>query len=284
MAAAINSDLDPVFRQALKYLHSSQTDAAENIRKALDEVIRQKHGSSKMLINTLNKKYIAEESKATGSGLLKSISSTRRSSHKSSDSSSNNSNSSPVQIIATTSGITTPTTTTVLATDLSGQTQEIPVIISIPDSTGGTTISAIDDNAMDTNLQHDFEDLLCVICRRIDLSAKNRLIECTKCNLLYHQECHSPQLKDADLANGQELTWLCSDCKGRSSTATSVSSSSSSSSSKKEKDKEHSSSKSKSSSSSSRHHSSHHSSSHSSKHERSSGSGSDKKESKSSAP
>lgn len=297
-------ELDPVFRQALKFLHSPNSDAAENIRKALDDVIKQKHGSHKMLINTLSKKYIAEESKATGSGVIKSQAAGRRSSNKSSNSSS----SSPVQIIATTSS--TSATTTVITTDLSGQTQEIPVIISMPDASSAS-IGAIDDNAMDTNIHNSlFDELSCLICRRIDLSAKNRLIECTKCTSLYHQDCHNPQISDSDLVNGQESTWCCSNCRVKkfkssssmtgspsksnisSSSPTSSSSSNSdviitgtstapisgnhSSSSSSKKDKEHSSSSSKSkSSSSSRHHSSHHHSSsssshHSSKHERSS--------------
>lgn len=204
---AANVELDPVFRQALKFLHSSNSDAAENIRKSLDEVIKQKHGSSKMLINTLSKKYIAEESKATGSGVIKAVKNVRRSSNKSSDSSSNNSNSSPVQIIST----STASSAVLATTDLN---PEMPVIISIPDTEENEqAITSIDDNAMDNNI-HDsfFDDLMCVICRRIDLSAKNRLIECTKCNSLYHQDCHTPQIKDADLVNGQELSWCCCDC------------------------------------------------------------------------
>lgn len=189
MAASV--ELDPVFRQALKFLHSSNNDAAENIRKALDDVIKQKHGPNKMLINTLSKKYIAEESKATGSGIVK-VSSIRRTSNKSSDSSS----SSPVEIIAVTTSVAT--TTTVLTTDSTGQTQEIPVIISLPDTATTTSITAVDDNAMDTHIHNSFfDDLACVICRRIDLSAKNRLIECLRCTSLYHQECHSPVIKDA---------------------------------------------------------------------------------------
>lgn len=304
---ATSVELDPIFRQALKFLHSPSSDAAENIRRALDDVIKQKHGPNKMLINTLSKKYIAEESKATGSGVLKAA--VRRPSNRSSDSSS----SSPVQIIATTS---TTSTTTVITTDSSGQTQEIPVIISLPDSSNSATIAAIDDNAMDTNIHNSlFDDLACVICRRIDLSAKNRLIECSKCTSLYHQECHSPQIKDSDLINGQELSWCCSNCKvkrfksshstgspsksNNSSSPTSSSSSNSdviilgsssgnfgshSSSSSSKRDKEHgSSSSSKSKSSSSRHHSHHHSSSHhSSKHERSSEKNSEKSSSSSS--
>lgn len=320
---AVNVELDPVFRQALRYLHSSSNDAAENIRKSLDEVIKQKHGPSKMLINTLSKKYLAEESKATGSGVVKSVAIRRSSSHKSSDSSSNNSNSSPVQIIATT---TASSTTLLTATvDSTGQQQDVPVIISLPDSSSSgsiASIAAIDDNAIDNNMlldnQHlkdlELEDLVCVVCRRIDLSAKNRLIECTKCNALYHQECHVPQIKDSDLTNGQESSWCCGTCKLRSfkqsdekrygkrrpsvefvpndlpaqdfSSSSSSSSTSGanvaagsfgSSSSSSKKEREHSSSKSKSSSSSSsssRHHSSHHHSS--SKHERSSGSSSEK--------
>ncbi|XP_031623615.1 integrator complex subunit 12 [Contarinia nasturtii] len=313
---ATSVELDPVFRQALKFLHSSSADAAENIRKALDDVIKQKHGPNKMLINTLSKKYIAEESKATGSGVVKTAS-VRRSSNKSSDSSS----SSPVQIIATTN---TTSTTTVITTDSSGQTQEIPVIISLPDTMTNATIAAVDDNAMDENIHNSlFDDLSCIICRRIDFSAKNRLIECTKCNSLYHQECHPPQLKDSDLSNGQESTWCCSNCKvkkfktssghligspsksNNSSSPTSSNSSnsdviitgtssgtfgshSSSSGSKKEKEHSSSSSSKSKSSSSSRHHSHHHhhhssssSSHHSSKHERSSERSSEKSSSSS---
>lgn len=217
---ATTTELDPVLRQALQLLHSPSTDAAENIRKVLDEIIKQRHGSNKMLVNTLSKKHLAEESLATGSGVVvkPTSASMRRHSQKSSDSSSNNSNSSPVQIGAMGLASGTATTATVLTTDSSGQQQEIPVIISMPDS-GGNTITTIDDNASDDNIGHhlnDFADLACFVCGRIDLSAKNRLIECTKCTLLYHQECHTPQIADTELSNDQESSWCCTACKSKS--------------------------------------------------------------------
>lgn len=219
---ATNTELDPVLRQALQLLHSPSTDAAENIRKVLDEIIKQRHGSSKMLVNTLSKKHLAEESLATGSGVVvkPTPASVRRHSHKSTDSSSNNSNSSPVQISSTAMGLASgaATTATVLTTDSSGQQQEIPVIISLPD-TSGNTITTIDDDASDENIEHhlnDFADLACYVCGRIDLSAKNRLIECTKCTLLYHQECHTPQIADTELNNDQESSWCCAGCKTKS--------------------------------------------------------------------
>lgn len=215
---ATNTELDPVLRQALQLLHSPSTDAAETLRKVLDDIIKQRHGSSKMLVNTLSKKHLAEESLATGSGVVvkPTPASARRQSHKSSDSSSNNSNSSPVQI-GTTMGLASgaATTTTVLTTtDSSGHQQEIPVIISLPD-TSANTITTIDDDASDDNIGHhlnDFADLACFVCGRIDLSAKNRLIECTKCTLLYHQECHTPQIADTELSNDQESVWCCTAC------------------------------------------------------------------------
>lgn len=195
------TELDPVFRQALRLLHSSSSDAAENIRKALDDIIKQRHGPTKMLINTLSKKYLAEEANATGSGVVAPPPVYRRHSHKSSDSSSNNSNSSPVPL----AGTVLPA-----GTEVSVQPQEMPMIISLPDDPA----DAADDNNIildDTHLK-DLEDLVCVVCRRIDLSAKNRLIECTKCNLLYHQDCHKPQIFDSDLNDEQEDCWICASC------------------------------------------------------------------------
>lgn len=225
-------ELDPAFRQALRLLHSSSTDAAENIRKTLDDIIKQRYGPSKMLINTLSKKNLAEESLATGSGVavvppppggpIQLSSGHRRYSYKSSDSSSNNSNSSPIQLP---SGTILPA-----GTDISVQSQDIPMIISLSDS--GEAINDDDNNIMlDDEHLKDFEELACVVCHRIDLSAKNRLIECTKCNSLYHQDCHKPQISDADLIDELEDSWCCTNCTKLSKTQALIASPAKSSSS-----------------------------------------------------
>lgn len=226
-------ELDPAFRQALRLLHSSSTDAAENIRKTLDDIIKQRYGPSKMLINTLSKKNLAEESLATGSGVavvvppppaggaIQLSSGHRRYSYKSSDSSGNNSNSSPIQLP---SGTILPA-----GTDISLQ-QSQDIIISLSDS--GEAINDDDNNIMldDAHLK-DFEELACVVCRRIDLSAKNRLIECVGCNSLYHQDCHKPQISDALLNDELEDSWCCTNCTKLSKTQTLIASPAKSSSS-----------------------------------------------------
>lgn len=186
-------DLDPVFRQALKLLHSSSSDSAEGIRKYLDELIRQKHGSSRMLVHTLHKKHLAEECRALGSGGNQAKVRRRRSSDKSSVSSDSSASESV----------------------RAGQASSVDPIAA--ESHQSPALANVDDNAIDANIHNAlFDDLVCAICRGIDVSAKNRLIECTKCNTLYHQECHSPQIKDAELLNGQELLWHCSDCRTKS--------------------------------------------------------------------
>ena len=58
---AINIEVDSVLKMSFKYLHSSSVDSAEKIRNSLDEIIRHRYGSAKMLANTLSKKILMEE-------------------------------------------------------------------------------------------------------------------------------------------------------------------------------------------------------------------------------
>lgn len=111
------TELDPVFRYALKLLHSSSTDSAEKIRNALDDIIKQRHGATKMLANTLQHKYFAEEPLAPGSGAHVP----RRHSHRSSDSKASSSS----------KGSTSPTHLTIATT-----TEAVgisPLVISVDD-------------------------------------------------------------------------------------------------------------------------------------------------------
>lgn len=115
------TELDPVFRFALKMLHSPNADSAEKIRNALDDLIKQRHGANKMLVNTLHKKYLAEESSAPGSGATH-----RR--HKSSDSKASISSGSPVHVVSTT-----------LTTDSN-------LVISVPDDDDDDDVIMEDDH------------------------------------------------------------------------------------------------------------------------------------------
>lgn len=80
-----------------------------------------------------------------------------------------------------------------------------------------TTTTLYDDkgNNSDNDLELDLfkDDLSCVICNKMDVGARNRLLECSDCHALYHQECHRPVVTDEDMLD----TWTCSNCKSISS-------------------------------------------------------------------
>lgn len=42
----------------------------------------------------------------------------------------------------------------------------------------------------------------------MDVGARNRLLECSDCHSLYHQECHKPGVTEDSFEN-----WVCFNCK-----------------------------------------------------------------------
>ncbi|CAK9811845.1 Integrator complex subunit 12 [Anthophora plagiata] len=129
-----------------------------------------------MLSNVLHKKYMMEEpvlsDHSSSSSSKKSKSSSSSSSKHSSKSSKN---SSPVNL---------PTRDTP------------PDIIQT-------------DNTLALEILED--DLTCVICKGMDVGARNRLVECLECHSLYHQECHVPHILDSQI-DVPGLVWYCSNC------------------------------------------------------------------------
>lgn len=111
-------EIEPALKYALSLLHSTSKDSAEKIRIALDDIISSRHGANKMLVNTLSKKHLAEESNAPGTGYQRS---------KSSDSKSSGSSTASMEIIA-------------VSSDISEQS----IIIEVPDD----DIDETDDEAV----------------------------------------------------------------------------------------------------------------------------------------
>lgn len=53
------------------------------------------------------------------------------------------------------------------------------------------------------------EDLMCIVCNRIDVRANNCLLECSDCHMLYHQQCHEPIVTNQNSFDA----WICQNCK-----------------------------------------------------------------------
>ncbi|KAH0546187.1 integrator complex subunit 12 isoform X1 [Cotesia glomerata] len=166
-------ELDPQFVQGLRLLHSSNKDSMDQLRTLLDEAIKQKHGFSKMLCNVLHKKYTIEEP------VLSDHSSCSSKKSKSSSSSKHSAKFSK-----------------------SDSVEEIPARDTPPD------ISEIEEDNLAEILE---DDLTCVVCKGMDVGARNRLVECADCHSLYHQECHSPVIQDSQIDVPKHI-WYCSQC------------------------------------------------------------------------
>ncbi|CAO1425241.1 unnamed protein product [Diamesa tonsa] len=178
--------IDPFIVQALKWLHSSDQNSAEKIRNLLDqEILKNKHPTTKLLSNTLNKKHLNDEKNAPGSGFKKQK---------------------PKQLepkveVEIKAPIVTPTEPPV--------TENIVIPI---DETDDEDQDNSDDDAMQIDDELDLTDLTCVSCRQMDVSSRNKLVECNECHSLYHQECHVPKIVDLD---EQESSWICSFCSAK---------------------------------------------------------------------
>jgi len=125
-------------------------------------------------------------------------------------------------------------------------------------------------------LQMNIElDCTCIVCKSFNQESSNKLMECSTCQNLFHQECHDPPVSNTE-ASDPRLIWNCSRCTRRNPPPSSSSGSSRSTSVEKtstgggstsgtKQEKSSSSKPHSSSSSSSRHHSSSSSSHKSSK-------------------
>ncbi|KAJ8873609.1 hypothetical protein PR048_024427 [Dryococelus australis] len=65
----------------------------------------------------------------------------------------------------------------------------------------------LDDDEFGLGILED--DLTCVVCHGMGVTARNQLVECVECHSLYHQECHSPPVTDI---NDVRSVWYCATC------------------------------------------------------------------------
>lgn len=53
--------------------------------------------------------------------------------------------------------------------------------------------------------------LVCIVCKQLEATSRNQLIECQECHSLYHQECHRPPVTDNEV-NDPRHVWYCVRC------------------------------------------------------------------------
>ncbi|XP_069693101.1 integrator complex subunit 12 isoform X3 [Periplaneta americana] len=208
-------DLDPTFARALRLMHSKAKDSEDQLRSMLDEAIRQRHGSSKTLANLfikkepLSKRENSKSSSSSSSGRKDDFS--KESEKKifekiSADEVPESNRETIINKRPKSSDISKP--------PLIGNSSPAPsphaMTIHDTETINEDSLQPDDD---DDGLALEIleEDLTCVVCRGMDVVARNQLVECIECHSLYHQECHQPPVAEADM-NDPRSAWYCSNC------------------------------------------------------------------------
>ena len=60
----------------------------------------------------------------------------------------------------------------------------------------------------------DFNDCSCCVCKNFTQESGNKLMECSSCQNLYHQECHVPPVSN-EKASDPRLIWNCDKCSNK---------------------------------------------------------------------
>ena len=63
---------------------------------------------------------------------------------------------------------------------------------------------------LEMNLEDQF-DCNCCVCKSFSQESGNKLMECSSCQNLYHQECHVPPVSNEE-ASDPWFIWNCSNC------------------------------------------------------------------------
>jgi len=216
-------ELDPQFIKALRLLRSKSKDSGTQLRAMLDEAIRQKKGlcssgprspslgkqqsRSMSSERSLDKDKLEKEKKKDLDRLKKDLSElTDR----------------PLEIKrsrldspALSSSSHTPSPT---PPPSRGEAD-----LEMEEEEGSEAGDSYGD--LEMNLEDQF-DCSCCVCKTFTQESGNKLMECSSCQNLYHQECHNPPVSN-EMASDPRLIWNCSNCSNKGKGGSSKSSSSS---------------------------------------------------------
>ncbi|XP_017082894.1 integrator complex subunit 12 [Drosophila eugracilis] len=182
-AAAAAQEVDPVLKKAIKLLHSTNPSSSIELRILLEEALKSRYGPEKSLTNNMTPRMLEDEANFPGRAATPPQQPIN-----------------PDEIINLTN---------------SPDKEPSDSVDTIADSDDGLSAVGI-VNTGDTG---DFGDLNCCVCGEMVFTATNRLIECSKCGAMYHQECHKPPITKEEAADDQEQTWQCDTCCNKPTTS-----------------------------------------------------------------
>lgn len=191
-------ELDPVFIRALRLLNSKSKESTAQLKQMLDEAIAAKKGlgpgpsakspsSSKQTSRSVSSERTTDKDKREAekrkdldrlkADLSEFIPKEAKRMRLDSPALSNSSNESPGSPWEGESGASSP-----------GEFNDLQMNIEL--------------------------DCTCIVCKSFNQESNNKLMECSACQNLYHQECHEPPVSNSE-ASDPRLIWHCSRCNTR---------------------------------------------------------------------
>lgn len=192
-----NTNEMEMLRKAIRLLHSPHPNSAVELRLMLDEAIKQRFGPEHMISNNMSKGLMELEANFPGRAATPPPP--------------------PKHPLVMDQDPTVDEVINLTGSPAKTISDSPDTIIDSDDGAniGGAMLGGGDE---DVNLK-EFGDLNCAVCGEMVFTATNRLIECSNCGTLYHQECHKPPITDEEASEGQEHNWQCDSCLNKPSTS-----------------------------------------------------------------
>ena len=185
-------ELDPQFIKALRLLRSKSKDSGAQLKAMLDEAIRQRRGLSSSGVRSPLRAVSSErpvdrerDKKRELDRLKKDLT------ELSGGPEVKRSRLSPA--LSSSSHTPSPTPPPSREGDMSD---------------AGASDADYDDMQLEMNLEFDCS---CFVCKTFTQHSDNKLMECSSCQNLYHQECHNPPVSN-EKASDPRLIWNCDKC------------------------------------------------------------------------
>ncbi|XP_061395711.1 integrator complex subunit 12 [Musca vetustissima] len=180
------TEIETLLKKAVTLLQSSHGSSAAELRLLLDEEIKKRYGADKTLTNNMSKKQLEDEANFPGRAVTPPPQ--------------------PVEAEEVINLVNSPAKTISDSPDTIADSDD--AVSGVGAGGGGMLSTTAEDEA---NLK-EFGDLNCCVCGEMMFTATNRLIECSRCGALYHQECHKPPITDEEASEDQGHNWVCDNC------------------------------------------------------------------------
>ncbi|CAG0897206.1 unnamed protein product [Darwinula stevensoni] len=204
-----NGDLDPVFVKALRLLFSQAKDSGIQLRAMVEEAVRQRQaGRSRpeegIRSGSFSSSKVSVPSASAATYGLKYDSGKKESEKRSFEKLKEDLTEGSKDVLSKRPRLDSPKQGLSHSPSPSASSRD-------SDSPSKKSEDSESGDGLEIETMGMVMGLVCVVCKSLEVTTHNRLIECQECHQLYHQECHRPPVSDED-ANDPRGIWYCAAC------------------------------------------------------------------------